>query len=99
MKRTHTLIIGFGIMLCLFLLLTGCQKLEDDEGATGSAQLLKVKTRTAESAEVEYPLYLYAAIVKRMAFFGVPCFGDMCSNHLGRRPSLAMAYIRREVEI
>ena len=60
MKRTHTLIIGFGIMLCLFLLLTGCQKLEDDEGATGSPQILKVKTRTAESAEVEYPLYLYA---------------------------------------
>lgn len=60
MKRIRLLIISCGIALCLILLLTGCQKLEDDEGATGTSQLLKVKTRTAENAEVEYPLYLYA---------------------------------------
>lgn len=84
MKRTHTLIIGFGIMLCLFLLLTGCQKLEDDEGATGSSQLLKVKTRTAESAEVEYPLYLYAFDE------GGNCAASQVLDEAGESPALSL---------
>lgn len=83
-RQTYLRIIGLVIGLCCALLLTGCQKMEDDGDVTNAAQTLKVKARTAETEKVEYPLYLYAFDEDGH------CAASQVLNEEGQSPALSL---------
>ena len=73
-----------GIILSLCMLMETCQKIESDEFATDTKQVVNIKARTAENEHIQYPLYLYAFDEKGA------CAASQTLTEAGETPSLSL---------